>query len=379
MVILSLVSLSGMIVLMAIIIWQMHSNVINERKHSIQAQIVSVLGMAEKIHEDHIQGVLSEADAKRKILSTIAAMKYPGNGYFWVIDLEGVMLMHPYDRKLIGQPTIDLRDTHGRLFVREFIIAARAGGGFVAYDWPRPAGGKAAAKIAYVAPFKPWNWVIGSGLYVDDLQAEAIRQISMGAALIFILFGINIAISLYLSRRYMKEFWKGSIQDVLTGLFTRRYLDEIGERIMDRAKNANSPRLAAIFLDLDHFKQVNDIHGHKNGDTVLRSIGHIMKKCLRPNELAFRYGGEELVVLLHASEDNCRKIAERIRAEVGKQDFSFSGRKFNITLSAGVAISRHHESFTDLLRRADMCMYSAKKHGRNRTVTESEIDDCAMI
>ncbi len=373
MIMLSLVSLSGMIVLMATIIWQMHNNVISERKQSIQAQVISILGMVEKVYDDHKQGALSEADAKQTILSTIAAIKYPANGYFWIIDFDGMMLMHPYNHKLIGQSVLDLRDIHDRPFVKEFIVAARAGGGFVPYDWQRPSGGNPAAKIAYVAPFKPWGWVVGSGLYVDDLRTEAIRQISMGAALIFVLFGINIAISLYLSRRYMHQFREGAVNDVLTGLYTRRYLDEISERIMGRAETEDEPLLAVIFFDLDRFKQVNDIYGHKVGDTVLRTVSQILKSCLRPNELAFRYGGEEMVVLLHALEEDCRSIAERIRAAVNDHDFRFARGELNVTLSAGIAICRHGESFSDLLRRADMCMYSAKEQGRDRTVTESEI------
>jgi diguanylate cyclase (GGDEF)-like protein len=362
-----------MVVLMATIIWQMHDNVVNERKQSIQAQVVSILGVVEKIYDDHKKGVLDEAEAKQTILSTVAAIKYPGSGYFWVIDTDGMMLMHPYDKKIIGKSVIDLQDAHDRPFVKEFIIAARSGGGFVFYDWSRPSGGEVAAKIAYVMPFKPWGWVVGSGLYVDDLRTEAIRQISMGAALVFILFGINIVVSLYVSRRFLHAFREGAVSDVLTGLYTRRYLDEIGDRIVGRSETADGPPLAAIFLDLDHFKQVNDIYGHKAGDTVLRTVGQILKNSLRPNELAFRYGGEEIVILLHASEDDCRSIAERIRTVVNDHDFSCTKGEFHVTLSAGAAVSRSGESLYDLLQRADMCLYSAKEQGRDRTITESEL------
>jgi diguanylate cyclase (GGDEF)-like protein len=329
--------------------------------------------MVEKIYDNHKQGDLAEAEAKQAILSTMAALKYPGSGYFWVIDVDGVMLMHPYDQKLIGQSVLDLRDAHDRPFVKEFIVAARAGGDFVSYDWSRPSGVEAAAKIAYVVPFKPWGWVIGSGLYVDDLRTEALRQISMGAALIFVLFGINIAISLYLSRRYIHHFRQGAVHDVLTGLYTRSYLDEIGDRIMGRAETEEGSRLAAMFLDLDHFKRVNDIYGHKAGDAVLRAVGRILKSCLRPNELAFRYGGEEMVVMLHALEDDCRSIAERIRVAVNAHDFRCAKGEFKVTISAGIAVSRPGEAFHDLLQRADMCLYSAKEQGRDRTVTESEL------
>jgi diguanylate cyclase (GGDEF)-like protein len=362
-----------MVVLMTTIIWQMHNNVVNERKQSIRAQVVSILGVVEKIYGDHKQGALSEADAKQTILSTIEAIKYPGSGYFWIIDTDGKMLMHPYDKKIIGKHVLDLQDANNRPFVKEFIIAASSGGGFVFYDWSRPYGGDVAAKIAYVMPFKPWGWVVGSGLYVDDLRAEARRQISMSAVLVFILLGVNIAVLLYVSRRFLHAFREGAVTDALTGLYTRRYLDEVGDRIVSRSEAADGPSLAAIFLDIDHFKQVNDRYGHKAGDTVLRTVGRILKDSLRPNELAFRYGGEEIVILLHASEDNCRSIAERIRAAVNNQDFCCTKGEFNVTLSAGIAVGRNGESLYDLLQRADMCLYSAKEQGRDRTVTESEL------
>lgn len=260
----------------------------------------------------------------------------------------------------------------GRYFVKDFVSAARAGGDFVAYEWPRPGGGEAAAKIAYVMPFKPWNWVIGSGLYIDDLETAALEQISVGGILIFILFVIDIAVSLHISKRYIYELRDTAIHDGLTGLFTRRYLDEVGERMIARSEIEGSERLAAIFFDLDHFKRVNDTYGHKTGDIVLSTVGRILKKHLRPNELAFRYGGEEMVILLNATENNCRIIAERIRAAVQDHEFMIAGNRFKITLSAGAAIAQHNEALADLLRRADACLYAAKELGRNQTVTESE-------
>jgi diguanylate cyclase (GGDEF)-like protein len=81
-----------------------------------------------------------------------------------------------------------------------------------------------------------------------------------------------------------------------------------------------------------------------------------------------------LAVLLHASEEDCYNIAERIRTTIKKHEFSIPGSKFKVTLSAGVAVARRDEALSDLLRRADQCMYMAKRSGRDRTVTESELD-----
>jgi len=194
--------------------------------------------------------------------------------------------------------------------------------------------------------------------------------------LIFILFGVNAAILLYLSRRYINEFRNTAIHDNLTGLFTRRYLDEIGDKMMRRSEmEIKRRKLAAIFLDIDHFKQVNDAYGHKTGDIILSKVGEIIKNSLRPNELAFRYGGEEMVLLLHASENNCRNIAERIRTSVTNYKFNADQDVITVRLSAGIAIGRRNESLSSLLRRADRCLYIAKQQGRDRTVLESEVTE----
>jgi len=104
-----------------------------------------------------------------------------------------------------------------------------------------------------------------------------------------------------------------------------------------------------------------------------------VKGHLRPNEPAFRYGGEELVVLLHASEADCRSIGERIRKAVGEHLFSSGESEFSITISVGIAMAAHGEPLSELLRRADHCLYIAKGRGRDCTVSQSDIGSLANI
>lgn len=170
----------------------------------------------------------------------------------------------------------------------------------------------------------------------------------------------------------MFEYRDSAIHDVLTGLYARKYLDEVGPRLLNRATQTDEDSLAVIFFDIDHFKKVNDLYGHKAGDSVLRVVGSTLVSSLRPNELAFRYGGEELVVLLYASEKDCFIIAERIRASVADYDFHAGKKSFKVTLSAGIAVARRKDSLNDLLHRADVCLYTAKELGRDRTIVESE-------
>jgi diguanylate cyclase (GGDEF)-like protein len=372
-IILSLVNLAGMVILMGIIFWLMFDDVTEERKNLIRAQVETAISLTEKIYLEYEQGLIPEAEARQKVLTFLSSLRYPGSGYFWVLDNDGVMLMHPYNPKLIGKNLWDLKDSRGHFFVREQISAAQAGGGFNFYEWPRPTSTEPETKIAYVAMFKPWKWFIGSGNYIDDLRQAAWSRTLYGSVFILILFCIHIAVSLYLSRRYMKKFRDSAIHDALTGLHSRRYLDEIGTRLLQRSAVEGAPRLAAIFFDIDHFKRVNDSFGHKIGDRVLHDVGQLIKQQLRPNEMPFRYGGEEFVLMIYATEENSRNIAERIRKAIKQHLFTFSKHEFNVTISAGVAVNRDDETLIELLRRADRCMYAAKENGRDCIVTESQI------
>jgi|GEM_PF-1628381 len=374
---LSLASLVGMVAILVIVVWQMNSHSVEEREQLIQSQVQSARGLIRAIHEDFLAGRISEPDAKELALRKIAAMKFLADGYIWVTSPNGVALMHPYNKEIVGVSTLHLRDAHGRAFVKDFIRVAMAGGGFVFYDWPRPGGEKPAAKVAYVQYFQPWEWIIGSGLYFDDLERDAVQHIGLGVAWILLVFAISGGFTLWLSRRFMSEFRNDAIVDVLTGLYTRAYLEETGPRMVARAEVAGGPGLAAMFFDIDHFKSVNDTYGHKTGDQVLAQVGSVLKASLRPNELAFRYGGEEMVVLLFASEKDCVGIAQRIRTAISNHTFSARGKTFNVTISAGIAMAAPGESLSELLRRADQCLYVAKETGRDRVVVESELATAA--
>jgi diguanylate cyclase (GGDEF)-like protein len=125
-------------------------------------------------------------------------------------------------------------------------------------------------------------------------------------------------------------------------------------------------------LDLDYFKKVNDTYGHPTGDMVLSDIGKILKKHVRRNDFACRYGGEEFAVILpNVSRDSIYTAYERFREMVSKQTFEYESEQFHITVSIGIAFSNDAESANDLLAHADQALYQAKESGRNRIVAYS--------
>lgn len=154
--------------------------------------------------------------------------------------------------------------------------------------------------------------------------------------------------------------------DALTGLYTRRFLDELGEREILRARRTQAP-LTAAFIDADHFKSINDTYGHPAGDAVLRGLGPAIRKSLRATDLLGRYGGEELVLLLpETSLEQAAPVLERLRQDVEAMHIpDLQGRK--VTVSIGAAELRPDDvTFADLLARADAALYRAKQSGRNR-------------
>jgi diguanylate cyclase (GGDEF)-like protein len=163
---------------------------------------------------------------------------------------------------------------------------------------------------------------------------------------------------------------EASYTDELTGLYNRRFLNQRLEEEMHRASRY-SLKLACILLDIDHFKTVNDTYGHAAGDSVLREVAVIVKRHVRKSDLAIRYGGEEMMIILfEGSKEDSLRVAERIRADVERHRFAWKDRAFGVTLSSGVAVfpDLGITSPDELIMRADAALYSAKTSGRNLVV-----------
>jgi diguanylate cyclase (GGDEF)-like protein len=154
-----------------------------------------------------------------------------------------------------------------------------------------------------------------------------------------------------------------STTDPLTGLRNRRYVDEILNVEVLRARRYQSP-LTLLMADLDHFKRVNDDHGHQAGDAVLRGVAEVLRSSLRATDVGGRYGGEEFIVIMaQNSLDGATQFAERWRQTVEAARFSIpDGRGVEVTISIGVAGYHDREqTASDLIAEADTALYAAKQ------------------
>jgi len=180
----------------------------------------------------------------------------------------------------------------------------------------------------------------------------------------------------------IKALEKDLIHDGLTGLKTRAFFEEETKIYLEMVSNMGAGKrrqwfgfknLSILFIDIDHFKSVNDTYGHDMGDIVLKEVAQTIQGSLREGDTAARWGGEEMVVsLLGATEVDASGKAEEILTKIRNLSFA-QNSDLKITASIGVSTAKQEIPFEDLLKQADEAMYHAKQSGRNRTVLHSTL------
>jgi two-component system cell cycle response regulator len=164
-----------------------------------------------------------------------------------------------------------------------------------------------------------------------------------------------------------------AITDALTGLYNRRYMETHAGTLVEQAAARGKP-LTVLVLDIDHFKHINDTHGHDAGDDVLRDFALRIRKCIRGIDLACRYGGEEFVVIMPETDlAVATMVAERLRRRIAGEPFPIQrgARALEVTISIGIASLGTGDTAADVLKRADQALYRAKRDGRNRVVPDA--------
>jgi len=234
-----------------------------------------------------------------------------------------------------------------------------------------PKGGLRPASVA-ILPLTRWGQLVGS-LNLGSVRSD---RFVPGMATNFIEWLAAVA-SVCLENVANNERLKHiGLTDALTGVHNRRYFDQRLREEVDRALRKGYG-LSCLLVDLDHFKDVNDTHGHLIGDVVLREVAEQVKDQLRLSDAMARYGGEEFAVLLVQTDDlTARTIAERIREAIASTPIKLPDhRNLSVTLSIGVSTMKEElrgadidAKARDLVDRADHALYAAKRGGRNRVM-----------
>jgi methyl-accepting chemotaxis protein len=188
----------GMVTIVALGLNDARSNLMEERKVKTRELVETAVSIAAALETRVQAGEISADEGKTQALDRIRDLRYAGDNYFWINDLDGLLLMHPHRAKAIGTSMMALKDPAGKFIYQAFVETARRdGAGFVDYVGRRPGTEINAAKLSYVQTFKPWGWVIGTGIYVDDVAAEFhTRFLKMGglAGLAIVVVGLGTAV-----------------------------------------------------------------------------------------------------------------------------------------------------------------------------------------
>jgi methyl-accepting chemotaxis protein len=160
------------------------------------------LGIVKEEHAAAQKGEIAVGDAQKRAMARLAGLRYGSNDYFWINDMLPRMVMHPIKPEMVGNDLSNYKDPNGKLLFVDFVEAVKKdGAGFVAYEWPKPGFDKPQPKLSYVVGFAPWDWVIGTGVYIDDLKAQT--WISTQRSLIFagLILLFTLAVSIFVARR----------------------------------------------------------------------------------------------------------------------------------------------------------------------------------
>jgi diguanylate cyclase (GGDEF)-like protein len=176
-----------------------------------------------------------------------------------------------------------------------------------------------------------------------------------------------------------RELQQQALHDPLTKVYNRQFFDETLDREASRCQRS-AAALGVLFIDIDHFKSVNDTFGHQFGDQVLKQVSQVVQSAIRASDVLARYGGEEFVVLAsHATERGLEKLAERIRERVEHEPFQSGDHLVKVTCSVGAAIVIPERNARDigkqLVAAADACLYEAKHAGRNQVKSTSLVQE----
>ncbi|AHK44577.1 methyl-accepting chemotaxis protein [Ensifer adhaerens OV14] len=178
---------------------QAQDKLVGERKAMLSAMNENAIAVFDAYHKQEVAGTLSREDAQKRALEAIKAMRYQGSGYFWINDMHPTMIMHPIKPELDGRDLSANKDPNGKHLFVEFVkTVEKSGQGFVDYYWPKPGADEPVLKYSHLAGFRPWGWVVGTGVYSDDLtamfreRAWQVAGILLAAALAIVMAALAI-------------------------------------------------------------------------------------------------------------------------------------------------------------------------------------------
>ena len=228
--------ITTLIILSSISLSKAHQSLLKQKYASSQQVVEVAYGVIEHAHQQQLSGALTEEQAKESALNTIKSLRYNNDHYYWINDFSPTMIMHPIKPALNGKNVAGVKDPDGTaLFIDMVNIVQSKGQGFVPYKWPKPGVDDPVDKISFVKGFTPWQWIIGSGTYIDDIEAifATQRNTQIGVATVLIIFilllgyfiGKSIIAPTHEASNLMKDIAQG--EGDLTRVLDQNAQDEV--------------------------------------------------------------------------------------------------------------------------------------------------------
>jgi methyl-accepting chemotaxis protein len=196
-----LVAVLMLVVMSGAMLKQIHDDLYDAKAQKTMHVVQTANGVLEYFQGLEKAGTLTRDQAQQQAIEAIRALRYNQTDYFWINDLRPVMIMHPTSAKLVGQDLSGIKDPDGFQVFNEMVTVAKTkGAGMINYRWPKPGASEPVAKTSYVSLFAPWGWIIGSGVYVDDVQAEFVQQIWKAASISLVIILVMMALLVMISR-----------------------------------------------------------------------------------------------------------------------------------------------------------------------------------
>lgn len=198
MVLVVIITVLSIVALVSFSLSQTYRMQIQEKQIKTQHLIETAVSLVEHEYQSFQSGLQTEVQAKQAAIKSLEALRYGDNDYFWINDMQAVVVMHPIKPELNGKDLSKLKDPNGKRLFQSFVDTVKAKGrGNEGYLWPKPGFDEPVEKVSYVAGFKPWGWVIGTGIYIDDVEAAFWQAASSQVGIAFIGLSLTV-IALYL-------------------------------------------------------------------------------------------------------------------------------------------------------------------------------------
>jgi methyl-accepting chemotaxis protein len=205
-VIVVLIAVVGMVGVMASGLMGLRGSLVDDRRALVRTQVETAHALIRHFVDDAATGRMTDAAARRAAVEAVGALRYGDNEYFWINDMAPRMVVHPIKPELNGQELSGMTDANGkRLFIAFVDQVRREGEGFVDYLWPKPGHDQPVPKISFVKGVEAWGWVVGSGLYVDDVEAAFRRQLATQGGIFVIVAAIALSASMWIAHRVASD------------------------------------------------------------------------------------------------------------------------------------------------------------------------------